>query len=209
MEGRFSQFSSGAGRGPRTPAAPPALAWHVVEPATPYVNGFHIEAIAEHLEACSRGEIQDLVITIPPRTSKSLCTSVFWPTWSWTFAPSSRWLCNSYAQSLSVRDALKSRRLIESRWYQERWGHVFALAGDQNVKSRYDNTRGGYRLAASVTGSNTGEGGDFLVADDCTNVLEGESALSREMTTRWWFEVMPSRRNDPKTSVRVIIQQRV
>ena len=83
------------------------------------------------------------------------------------------------------------------------------MAGDQNMKSRYDNTRGGYRLASSVTGSNTGEGGDFLVADDCTNVLEGESALSREMTTRWWFEVMPSRRNDPKTSVRVIIQQRV
>jgi predicted phage terminase large subunit-like protein len=184
-------------------------AWPVVEPASVYVHGFHIEAIAEHLEACSRGEIQDLVITVPPRTSKSLCTSVFWPTWSWTFAPTSRWLCNSYAQALSVRDALRSRRLIESRWFQERWGHVFALAGDQNMKSRYDNTRGGYRLASSVTGSNTGEGGDFLVADDCTNVLEGESALSREMTTRWWFEVMPSRRNDPKTSVRVIIQQRV
>jgi predicted phage terminase large subunit-like protein len=181
----------------------------VVEPSAPYVHGFHIQAIAEHLEALAQGEIQDLVITVPPRSAKSLCTSVFLPTWMWTFAPHTRWLTNSYAQSLSVRDALRSRRLIESGWYQRQWGHVFGLAGDQNLKSRYDNTRGGYRIASSVLGSNTGEGGDFLVCDDAHNVVDAESALVREATLRWWFEVMSSRRNDPKTSRRIVIQQRV
>jgi hypothetical protein len=159
----------------------------------PYVPGFHIEAIAEHLEAVSRGEIQDLVITVPPRSAKSLCCSVFLPTWMWTFAPASRWLTNSYAQSLSVRDALRSRRVIESRWYQRYWGHVFALAGDQDTKHRYDNTRGGYRIAASVGGANTGEGGDWLICDDPHNIVDAESALVRESTVRWWFEVMTSR----------------
>jgi predicted phage terminase large subunit-like protein len=184
-------------------------AWSVVEPSAAFVPGFHIEAIAEHLEAVARGDIQDLVITVPPRTAKSLCCSVFLPTWMWTFAPHTRWLTNSYAQSLSVRDALRSRRLIESTWYQRQWSHVFALAGDQDTKSRYDNTRGGYRIAASVGGSNTGEGGDWLICDDAHNVIDAESALVREATVRWWFEVMTSRRNDPRTSKRIVIQQRV
>jgi hypothetical protein len=42
-------------------------AWPVLEPATPFVPGWHIDAIAEHLEAVTRGEIRDLVINIPPR----------------------------------------------------------------------------------------------------------------------------------------------
>ena len=67
-------------------------AWHIVEPETPFVPGFHIEAIIEHLEAVSRGQIRNLLINVPPRHMKSLLVSVFWPAWEWIRWPERRWI---------------------------------------------------------------------------------------------------------------------
>jgi hypothetical protein len=81
---------------------------------------------------------------------KSLLVSVFWPAWEWIVYPERRWLYSSYAASLSIRDSVKFRRLIESPWYQSRWGDRFSLTSDQNTKVRVDNSRSGYRIATSA-----------------------------------------------------------
>ena len=107
--------------------------WHIVEPATPYKHGWHIDAICEHLEAVTSGDIRNLVINMPPRHMKSMLVSVFWPVWVWTTDPSARWLFSSYAQSLSIRDSLKCRRILESSWYRSFWPHV-KLVTDQKPK---------------------------------------------------------------------------
>lgn len=138
-------------------------AWHVVEPHTAYIHNWHIDAITDHLEAVTRGEIRNLLINMPPRHEKSLNVSVFWPTWVWTSQAFVQWLYSSYVQALSTRDSVKCRRLIQSQWYQERWGHVFHMTGDQNVKTRYENDKNGYRIATSVGGVGTGDGADILV----------------------------------------------
>lgn len=182
--------------------------WHVIEPATPLVWGFHIDAICAHLEAVSRGQIRNLLINIPPRHMKSLLVSVFWPAWEWTQSPERRFLCSSYSASLSIRDSVKCRRLIESPWYRARWGHLFVLSGDQNVKSRFDNSRSGYRLSTSVGGSVTGEGGDRIICDDPNNVADVLSDAVRRSTNDWWDMAMSTRVNDPKTSAKVIVMQR-
>ena len=140
---------------------------------------------------------------------KSLAVSVFWPAWSWIDRPELRFLFASYAQSLSHRDSLKCRRVIESPWYQERWSDRFQLTGDQNTKSRFDTTKNGYRLATSVDGSLTGEGGDVIVVDDPHNVREAESEATRGSVLSWWDEAMSTRLNDPKTGAYVIVMQRV
>jgi predicted phage terminase large subunit-like protein len=184
-------------------------AWPVVEPATEYIHDWHVDAICEHLAAVTTGEIRNLIINIPPRHMKSLIVSVFWPCWEWTTMPSRRWLFASYAQSLATRDSLKCRRLIRSKWYQTRYGAVFSLTGDQNQKMRFENDHTGYRLATSVGGLGTGEGGDRIVVDDPHKVLEAESARIRSNTLSWWDETMASRGNDPKTVARVIVMQRV
>ncbi len=57
------------------------LSWHQIEPSTPFVPGWHIDAICEHLEAITRGELTRLVINIPPGCMKSLTACVFWPAW--------------------------------------------------------------------------------------------------------------------------------
>src|SRR5450759_1007449 len=102
------------------------LAWPVVEPSTPFVDGWHIDAITDHLQAITRGDIRNLLINVPPRHMKSLLVSVFWPCWEWLRCPQRRWLFSSYAATLSIRDSVKCRRLIESPWYQANWGDRFA-----------------------------------------------------------------------------------
>lgn len=184
-------------------------AWRVVEPATPYVPGWHLDAIADHLEAVSRGEIRSLLINMPPRQMKSLSVSVFWPCWEWINWPDRRWLFASYAQSLSIRDSLKCRRLILSPWYQSHYGHIFQLVSDQNAKVRFENNRTGYRLATSVDAAATGEGGDRIVVDDPHNVRDAASDAVRESTLVWWDEAMTTRLNDPRTGARIIVMQRV
>ncbi len=123
--------------------------------------------------------------------------------------PSTRWLCSSYSASLSTRDNLKTRRLLQSPWYQKHYGQSFTLTTDQNVKTRFDNSRTGYRIATSVGGIGTGEGGNRILVDDPHNVLEGESELVRESVLSWWFETMSTRGDDPTAAVRAIIMQRV
>src|SRR5580692_1197692 len=108
-------------------------AWAVVEPSTPFVPGWHIDAIIEHLEAVTLGQVRNLLINVPPRHMKSLLVSVFWPAWEWIRFPERRWLYSSYAASLSIRDSVKCRTLIEAPWYQARWADRYALASDQNT----------------------------------------------------------------------------
>ena len=184
-------------------------AWHIVEPNTPFVDGWHIDAICDHLEAAANGAIRNLVINIPPRFMKSLLVSVFFPAWVWTTKPWTRFLYSSYSQDLAIRDSLKCRRLFISAWYQARWGDVFHLTGDQNAKIRFENDRTGYRIATSVGGIGTGEGGDFIITDDPNNAKQVESDTERRTTNLWWDETMSTRGNNPKTVVRIIVQQRI
>lgn len=184
-------------------------AWHVVEPATPYTHGWHIDAIAEHLMAVSTRDIRNLLINVPPRHMKSLAVSVFWMTWEWINRPHTRWLFSSYSLSLSIRDSLKCRRVIESPWFQRNWGDVFQLTGDQNAKSRYENTATGYRIATSVDSATTGEGGDIIVVDDPHSAKEAQSDASRNTAITWWDQTMTTRGNNPKTVAKVVVMQRL
>jgi predicted phage terminase large subunit-like protein len=183
-------------------------AWQVIEPTTRLVWGWHLDVICEHLEAISSRQLRGLVIEVPPRSTKSTIVSVLWPAWEWVSRPQTRFLTASYSLNLAIRDAVRSRRVIASPWYRKRWGD-FDLSGDQNVKSRYENDRTGYRLALSVGSGTTGEGGDITVIDDAHNVVEAESDAVREATIRWHDEAFYNRLNDAKTGGRVVIGQRV
>ncbi len=190
------------------------LLWRQIDPG-PFVPGWHIEVICDHLEAVSRGEIRKLLITVPPRHMKSISVSVAWPAWVWAQdegslqGPGTRFLFASYARSLSIRDSVKCRRLIESPPYRRAWGHRFRLTSDQNTKIRFENDAGGARLTTSVGGALTGEGGDIIVVDDPHNVREIESPAVRATTLAWWDEALSTRLNDPRTGAYVMIMQRM
>lgn len=184
-------------------------AWPLAEPGLPFYDNWHIGLICEYLQAVSDLEIHNLVINIPPRHMKSLLVSVFWPTWSWITHPELRWLTGSYATPLAVRDALKSRRILQSDWYRRRFGGAFKLSGDQNLKSRYENNRGGYRLAFSLNSAVTGEGADVLVVDDPLKAQDADNPRQRERVNEIYDSTLSTRANDPRAARRVIIMQRL
>ena len=186
------------------------LAWHVVEPARRYVHGWHVDAIAEHLTAITDGQLIRLLITIPPGMMKSLLSAVFWPAWEWGPAgkPSMRFIGFSYEQTLSTRDALRCRRLMQSEWYQNLWGDKFKFVDDQNVKTRFENDKTGYRISDYV-GGGTGDRGDRDIVDDPHNVKDGELDAMRLRAQLWLSETLPSRLNDPDRSAIVVIHHRI
>lgn len=183
-------------------------AWKWVEGGRPYIHNWTTEVIALTLTLMFERKLRNVVINIPPRMGKSTICGVLFPAWAWIKNPNEQFFCASFSHSLSLRDSLRCRRLIESPWYRRLWGDKFSLVGDQNTKSRYDNTARGYRIASSVGGSITGEGSDTMIVDDGNNMNEVYSDIIREGVNEWWDQVMPMRVNNFKTACRLVIQQR-
>lgn len=191
--------------------------WKWIDPAS-FRDNWHIDVVAEHLEAVARGEITRLIINIPPRHMKSLLVSVCFNAWVWAQKPDKRYpnwgaktsfLSMSYQQSLSMRDSVKTRRLIKSPWYQNHWGDRFSISSDQDAKLRFNNDQHGYRLASSVDGGATGEGGDVIIIDDPINAKDALSPQIRHTTNEWFDNTMTTRLNNPDTGAFIIIMQRL
>jgi len=183
-------------------------AWHVLEPSTEFVDSMHIDAICLHLQAVTEGRIAHLIVNVPPGHAKSLLVCVFWPAWVWIDHPESRWLFASHREALAIRDSLRCRTLIESDWYQRRWGNRFQLRKDQNQKQRFENDKTGYRVVVPMS-AGTGERGDYVVVDDPHTVDQAESDAERTAAVEWWNGSMSTRLNDPAKGHKVVIQQRL
>jgi hypothetical protein len=129
-------------------------AWRAIDPAE-YQRCWAIDALCEHLQAVSEGQIRHLLVNAPPRTSKITLASIFYPAWTWaqsgrTFlkGPQVRFLCGSYNHDLSLTNSNSTRRLIFSPWYQSLWGQRFTFREDQNTKTKFDTSAGGRRKRA-------------------------------------------------------------
>lgn len=182
--------------------------WHVIEPSTPLQWDRHLDALCEHLAAVARGQIQNLLITIPPGCTKSIACCVVYPAWVWTSRPGERFLTSANESDLSLRDAVAARRLIESEWYRERWGDVFRLTSDQNVKGWYENDRRGFRTATTVGSRVTGKKGDTLILDDPNDARLAGSETVCEGVRDWWRNAFYNRVNHAQRAKRIVIGQR-
>lgn len=183
-------------------------AWHVIEPSNPYCHNWHIDAMAEHLEAVTNGQINRLLINVPPGMMKSLLVSVFYPAWEWGARGLShyRYISCSHAQSLAIRDHVKMRRLITSDWYRDRWN--VQLVDDQNTKTKFENTDTGFRQAIASKGI-TGARGDRVIVDDPHSVDSVMSDAERQTTLDWFAHSLPLRVVNPEKSTFIVVMQRL
>jgi predicted phage terminase large subunit-like protein len=184
------------------------FAWPILEPGNPLQPNWHIDLICEYLEAVSAGEIQRLVINVPPRYMKSLLVSVLWPCWEWYSQPSRRYIFSSYAEALSSHHSLSRRRVIRSRPYQ-RFAPSVRLTRDQQEKLEFHNTMGGIMAATSTGGSITGKGGNRLVIDDPHNPTQAESDAQRQQAIDFYKVTLSTRLDDPKRDAIVLVMQRL
>lgn len=137
-------------------------AWHTWEGGRPFRDNWHIGALCEHVEAVIAGQIPNLLVNVPPRSTKTSVIGVALVPWAWSEDPGIQFLCTTYDANLSQRDHRAARQVIQSEWYRVRNPRL-SLLDDQNTKVRYVNNFGGFRLSTAVEGANTGEGGDVLV----------------------------------------------
>jgi len=189
--------------------------WSVVEPGTPFVGGWAIRAICDHLEAVTRGEIQNLLINVPPGMMKSLTVSVFWPAWEWgpCERPDLRYLTTSYSEDNVLRDSRKTKKIIESPKYQALWGEgedreSFVRKTAKWGEFLFENSLGGVRDCRPFK-SLTGGRGDRFICDDPHSTTTAESDVERAKTVTQYREGASDRLNDLQRSATVIIMQRL
>lgn len=185
--------------------------WPVIEPSRPFQSGWAVEAICEHLEAVTDGHIRRLLINVPPGFTKSTLVGVMWPAWEWgpQNLPSTRYICASYSEHLSVRDNMRCKNIVMSDRYQDLWADRFQISPDLMSKIKFGNNKTGWKLATSVGGVGVGERADRFIIDDPHNTMDMESEAARETTKMWFTEVVPDRLNNQAESAIVIIMQRL
>ena len=179
-----------------------------VDPSTRYADNWHIDLIAQQLEAARKAEITRLIINMPPRALKSTCVSVAWPAWLLAHDPCARIMAASYSERLSIRHSLDCRMIVTSPWYRRLFPGV-QLAHDQNEKYKFMTTERGFRFATSVGGTITGEGGNFLIIDDPINPTQAANEIWREHVNRWFDHTFSTRLNDKQKGVIVLVMQRL
>ena len=182
--------------------------WRVTTPGSALCDGWHLEAMAAHLEAVITGQLDDLLILVPPRCGKTLLTSICLPAWVWTRHPEVQFLCASYGQRLSDRHSTDCRRLMQSRWYRARWGNRWKMTSDVNRVQEVQNDHSGHRIATSISGVSQGEGGDILLLDDPHLVKDVASDTKRAAVHEWWSKSWSTRLNNAAAR-RITIMQRL
>lgn len=190
----------------RSLAAFARRAWPILEPSTELKWGWALDAICQHLEAVTAGELKRLLMNVPPGSMKSLLTGVIWPAWEW--GPRNlahhRFLGTAHKQDLAVRDNLKCRRLIRSAWFQRLW--PVALVSDQDAKTKFENEKTGFREAMAFT-SMTGSRGDRVILDDPHSVDDANSPVKLAADITTFREALPSRVNNDQSAIVIVMQR--
>jgi predicted phage terminase large subunit-like protein len=182
--------------------------FQTVVPGQTYLSNWHIEAIAHQLERCRRRETRRLIVTLPPRSLKSICASVAFPAFALGHDPTLRIICASYSQELAAKHARDFRTVLESDWYRRLFPGT-RIDPRKNTEGEIQTTAQGYRLSTSVGGTLTGRGGDLILIDDPMKPTEGMSEVKREGVREWYGSTLTSRLDSKKEGVIVLIMQRL
>jgi hypothetical protein len=158
--------------------------WDVIIHEEFKVN-WHIPYICKELQDLSvyivkrQNKPYDLVINIPPGTTKSTVTTIMYPAWLWTQDAALRIITNSYSADLSIEHAVKSRDIITSDKYRKLFPEV-VLRRDKSAKSSYENMSTGARYTTSTKGTITGKHAHLIINDDPLNPAQAASEADRK-----------------------------
>jgi len=190
-------------------------ACYVLEPSTEFEWNWHIKHVADilqgELERLVSGEDKekDYCFNLPFRSSKSLLISIVFPSWVLLRDPTLSIGCISATQDLATKFSHKTKMLIESGWYQERFGNVVQIRADSKGKADFMTSNGGRVSAFGIhTAKIVGTGFDFLILDDPQSTAT-VTQVGLENTINSYRDAVHSRIKSPKKSVRILSQQRV
>jgi predicted phage terminase large subunit-like protein len=183
-------------------------AFCTLSPGSVLRMNYHLWALAYHLELVRCGKIKRLIINFPPRTLKSLMTSVAFPAFVLGHDPSKRFIVVSYGLDLAIKLNNDFRRIIDAPSYQSLFP-LMQTAGAKNTELEVSTTRSGYRLAASIEGALTGRGGDILIVDEPLKPSEALKKGGRDGVNNWFCNTLLSRLDNMSTGAIIVVMQRL
>lgn len=182
--------------------------FQTLNPGKTYYSNWHIDTICWHLEEVAAGRMRRLAISTPPRSLKSIISSVAFPAWTMGRNPSSRVICASYSQDLSSKNSRDFRRLVANLRYQQLFP-AMKIAGGRNAENEQETSLNGFRFATSIGGTLTGRGGDVIVVDDTAKPGEALSDARRNEVNEWFGGELITRLDNPSQGAIVIVMQRL
>jgi predicted phage terminase large subunit-like protein len=186
--------------------------WNVIIKEAPVFN-WHIKELCCELQMVGEGIIRrdekmyDLIINVPPGSTKSTIVTIMFPAWLWANDSTLRVISNSYSADLSEDHASKSRDIILSEKYQLLFPHV-RIRHDSSGKSKYDTTKGGERRATSTSGGITGKHAHVILNDDPLDPRQAESEAYRKQAVER-TKTLSSRKVDKRNTPMITIMQRL
>jgi hypothetical protein len=178
--------------------------FHVLNPSAVFHMNWHICAIAYYLEQVWLGKIKRLIITVPPRSLKSIMCSVAFPAFVLGHDPSKRLIVASYSADLAIKHGNDFRTVVNSAQYHGIFP-AMRISAMKNTQSEVVTTLNGFRLALSVDGALTGRGGDIIIIDDPIAGMAALSQKSREHVANWYFNTLLSRLDDKQNGAIVLV----
>ena len=193
-----------------------------------FKENWHVEKLCQELEILAervgdnKPKEYDLIINIPPGTTKTIICSIMFPAWCWTKWPQLRFICASYSASLSLESAEKSRDLIRSDKFKGLYPEL-SIKEDKDTKGNFRVVKqvqvhagrvprtqlGGNRYSTSVGGTLTGFHAHILIIDDPLNPEQAASEKELENCNHWMEQTLPTRKTDKEVSATVLVMQRL
>jgi hypothetical protein len=169
--------------------------FETVNPGVPFSRNWSTEAVTYALQKVVSGETMRLIINIPPRNLKSICSSVALPAFLLGHNPTKKLICVSYSDDLAAKFSNDCRAVMRSDWYKLTFPRA-RIDKAKDTESEVRTTERGYRLATSVGGTLTGRGGDIIIVDDPIKPQDAQSKSVREKTIQWYENTLLSRLDD-------------
>jgi predicted phage terminase large subunit-like protein len=173
-----------------------------------FLPNWHIEAMCHELSQVIEGETRRLIITVPPRSLKSICASVCLPAFFLGHHSASRIICVSYSEGLARKHANDCRALMRSDLYRG----VFPatrISPAKDTETEVMTTARGSRLATSVGGTLTGRGGSLVIIDDPLKPQEAHSQSARDSLKQWYSNTLLSRLDHKTEGSIIVVMQRL
>ena len=167
-----------------------------------FIQGDHHKKIADQFNRLARGDINRLIINMPPRHTKSEFASFLLPAWMIGKNPKLKIIQTTHTAELAVRFGRKAKTLIDSEDYQK----IFQtrLREDSQAAGRWETEQGGEYFAAGVGGAITGRGADLLIIDDPHSEQDAMNPEALERAYEWYTSG-PRQRLQPGGKIVVVM----
>lgn len=186
--------------------------WNTIIPEKPVYN-WHIKYLCDELQKVAvnlvarKKKLYDILINIPPGTTKTTIATVMFPTWIWTIDPTIKIISNSYSNDLATEHAFLARDVLLSHKYKTLFPEI-KIRRDKSGKSAYANTLNGSRNTTSTGGTITGKHAHLIINDDPLNPKQADSEVLRKEANKH-TGTLSSRKTDKEIAVTITIMQRL